>query len=429
MPSEIERRRLFRTLAYLVSTQGATSLLGFAYWPIATHFFSVTAVGIAATATSTGSLLVAIGILGISTMLVAEIRDIDEEKHFLTVTTGVVVGCATVLVLSLATLLLSPFLGASLKSIGHSVTASIWFVAGAVALVAGTVLDSVAVGLRKGQTQLFRGITASGFKILSLVILAVVGAKSGATLIFASSGGVVLSVFLAVHLLGLRPHPSVQSDFRARAEVARGFARLSLNHHVLNLAINSVYFVLPFVAAVLVSSKQLAYFAGAQVISGSASLLPYLIAYALFAETANDEALLRRLLRRTFPSSLLASVGVILVVVAAAPEVLSLFGSQYSSHGSLYLRLLVVGGLPYVVKDHYVAIRRTQRRLPTAARVLAAWTALEIAAGALGGAIFGLNGLCIGWDVAAFLEGFALLPSVWTVFRLASPHPGATIET
>jgi hypothetical protein len=81
------------------------------------------------------------------------------------------------------------------------------------------------------------------------------------------------------------------------------------------------------------------------------------------------------------------------------------------------LRLLVLVGPAYVIKDHYVAIRRAQGRLTQAAKVMAAGTSAEAAGATLGGIYWGMTGLCIGWAVASWCEAVLLLPVVIRVFR------------
>ncbi len=68
-PSEL--RRLFTTFGFLVGKQGATAVLGLAYWAVATHLFSPRDVGLAAAASSAAFFLGAIGGLGIPILLLA----------------------------------------------------------------------------------------------------------------------------------------------------------------------------------------------------------------------------------------------------------------------------------------------------------------------------------------------------------------------
>jgi O-antigen/teichoic acid export membrane protein len=98
-----------------------------------------------------------------------------------------------------------------------------------------------------------------------------------------------------------------------------------------------------------------------------------------------------------------------------------IFGPAYVTNGTIALRLLVLVGPAYVIKDHYVAIRRAQGRLGQAAKVMAAGTCAEAAGAVLGGIYWGMAGLCAGWAITASLEGVVLLPAVIRVYRKDSP--------
>lgn len=411
-----ERTRLFSTFGYLLGTQGATSLLGLAYWPLSTHFFSARAVGLAAAATSTATFLASIGVLGVATLLLAEIRAVDEADRHALVSTGLLVAGIVVVVLSVGTMLLSPVLGHSLRAIGRNPLLSALFVVGAVATVTTLIFDNAAIGLRRGRVRLGRAVLASVLKLAIVGALILAGSTSSTGLVFAWSCGLVVALALVFRMLRL-PRDHSRAAMSERASLTRQYAKLSLNHHVLNLSMNSVSFILPVVATLLVTPTAVAYFSTAQVVSSTVGFLPYMLAFALFAETANDEQLLRRLIRRTLPLGLATCAAIVAGVEIGAPFMLRFFGTAYSTHGSTALRLLIIGCLPYVVKDHYVAICRAQRRLATGARVLAAATAVECTAGAIGGALWGLKGLCAGWAVAAGGEAVVLLPTVVRAYR------------
>jgi hypothetical protein len=87
---------------------------------------------------------------------------------------------------------------------------------------------------------------------------------------------------------------------------------------------------------------------------------------------------------------------------------------------------LILVGPAYVIKDHYVSIRRAQGRLSHAAKVMGLGTTAEVSGAALGGALWGLTGICAGWAITASCEAVFLLPAVLRVFRLA---PGLTSDT
>src|SRR5258708_36674688 len=142
-PSEL--RRLFTTFGYLVAKQGATAVLGLAYWAVATHLFSERDVGLAAAASSTAFFLGGIGSLGIPLLLLAELESLPAELRRVTFSTGMYIACFVALILSLGTLGLSSFLGDSLRIIGRDSTSAALFVIGSVATMGGITLDNAAI--------------------------------------------------------------------------------------------------------------------------------------------------------------------------------------------------------------------------------------------------------------------------------------------
>ena len=157
-------------------------------------------------------------------------------------------------------------------------------------------------------------------------------------------------------------------------------------------------------------------------LSATAMLVPYLLALSMFAERSGEQGLLHRHVRRTLPLGLALCAGIMVIVQVAAPLVLRIFGAAYAANGTTALRLLLLVGPGYVIKDHYVAIRRAQGRLGQAAKVVAAGTCAEAAGVTLGGIYWGMTGLCLGWAVAATCEALVLLPAVIRVIA-ERPRP------
>src|SRR5262249_59047188 len=119
-PSEL--RRLLTTFGYLAAKQGTTAVLGLAYWVFATRLFSARDVGLAAAANSTAFFLGAVGALGIPLLLLAELGSLPSAIRRVTFSTGMYISCLVVLILSLGTLALSPFMSGSLRIIGANST-------------------------------------------------------------------------------------------------------------------------------------------------------------------------------------------------------------------------------------------------------------------------------------------------------------------
>jgi O-antigen/teichoic acid export membrane protein len=426
-PSEL--RRLLTTFSYLVAKQGATAILGLAYWAVATHLFSARDVGLAAAASSAAFFLAAIGALGIPLLLLAELDSLPPAVHRVILSTGMYISCLAVLILSLATLALSPFLGDSLRIVGADSATAALFVIGSVATMGGLTFDNAAIGLHRGSAQLWRGSLNSALKLAIVGVLVLVGTRTASGLLFAWALALVVSLVVCIPMLRLEPTPAGEGNFSHRVALARRYGVLSIKHHVLNLSINSIQYIVALIAALMISPQEVAYFSTALLVSSTAMIIPYLLALSLFAEISGDQSLLHRHVRRTLPLGLGLSGGILVVFEAAAPLVMRIFGPAYVVNATTALRLLLLVGPAYVIKDHYVAIRRAQGRLNQAAKVMVAGTCAEAAGAALGGTYWGMTGLCIGWIIGAWCEAVVLLPAVMRVFHRdppVEPDPGGS---
>jgi O-antigen/teichoic acid export membrane protein len=424
-PSEL--RRLFTTFGYLAAKQGTTAALGLAYWAVATHLFSARDVGLAAAASSTALFLAAIGALGIPLLLLAELESVSIPLRRVTFSTGMYISCLAVLILSLGTVALSPFLGASLRIIGADPAMAALFVIGSVATMAALTFSNAAIGLHRGSAQLWQGSLASALKLACVGVLVLVGTRTAPGLLFAWALTMAVSVVLCMPMLRLEPTPAGEGNISHRVALTRRYGTLSLKHHVLNLSINSVFYIVGVIAALVLLPRQLAYFTAAFLLESTAMVIPYLLALSLFAEIGGDQSLLHRHVRRTLPLGLALCGGIVVFAWVTAPFALRLFGPAYAMNGTTALRLLVLVGPAYVIKDHYVAIRRAQGRLGHAAKVMAAGTSAEALGAALGGIYWGMTGICVGWLVAVSCEAVVLLPAVIRVYRrdpAAEPDPG-----
>jgi O-antigen/teichoic acid export membrane protein len=414
-------RRLFTTFAYLVAKQGTTAVLGLAYWAVATRLFSARDVGLAAAASSTAFFLGAIGALGIPLLLLAELDSIPAAVRRIAFSTGMYVSCLAVLILSLATLALSPFLGDSLRIIGANSATAALFVIGSVATMGGLTFDNAAIGLHRGSAQLWRGTLNSVLKLAIVVVLVLAGSRTAPGLLLAWAAAMAVSVVVCIPMLRLEPIRAGEGKLSHRAALTRRYGVLSLKHHILNLSINSINYIIALIAALLILPQEVAYFSTALLLSSTVMIIPYLLALSLFAEISGDQSRLRRHVRRTLPLGLAMSAGILVVVEVAAPFVLRIFGPAYVANGTTALRLLLLVGPAYVIKDHYVAIRRAQGRLTDAAKMMVAGTCAEAAGATLGGVYWGMTGLCVGWIIGAWCEAFVLLPAVIKVVRRDQP--------
>ncbi len=412
-----EARRLFTTFAFLAAKQGATAGIGIIYWVVATHFFDAEEVGLAAAAASTAMLLAAFGALGVPLLLLAEIEGMEPSERRAVFTTGINIAAVVVLIAALVTMSLSPWLGTSLRIIGGDRVTAVLFVVGSLATLGGLTLDAAAIGLHRGAAQLWRGSLGSALKLACVVLLIVLSIRTSAGLIFAWAVAMVAAFFVCMPMLGLTRTPAGEGSLGHRVALVRKYGKLSLQHHVLNLSISSVSFIIPLIAVLLISPQQVAYFSAAYLVSATMLSIQYMLALSLFAERSGDPELLSRNVRRTLPLAISLVLGIVLVVEITAPYLLRIFGPAYAANGTTALRILVLVGPAYVVKDHYVSIRRAQHRMSHAAAIMGIGTTAEVIGSALGGVLWGVTGIAVGWVAVASCEALFLLPAVLQVYR------------
>jgi O-antigen/teichoic acid export membrane protein len=98
--------------------------------------------------------------------------------------------------------------------------------------------------------------------------------------------------------------------------------------------------------------------------------VPGAFGQSLVAHGVRHQDRLGKYYRQAVRHTLLLLLPVVLLVVALAPYVLRLFGSWYSSQGTLTLRLLALSTLPNIVVSLTVSRARVQRRMATVVAVL-----------------------------------------------------------
>ena len=160
-------------------------------------------------------------------------------------------------------------------------------------------------------------------KLAIVGVLALVGARTAQGLLFAWALALVVSLVVCLpYFDSSRPRPA-KGDLSHRRALARRYGMLSLKHHILNLSINSISYIVALIAALLIVPREVAYFSTALLVSSTAMIVPYLLALSLFAELSGDPSLLlHRLVRRTLPLGLAMCGGILVVVEVAAPLLL-----------------------------------------------------------------------------------------------------------
>lgn len=414
LPIPPSLRRVAGITTSLVGTQALTSVLGLIFWTLAARLFVETEVGVAGAAVATMMLLGTLGTLGLGTLLIARLPGTPPDRRRVLVRTCLVAAATAAGGLALAVPLVAVHLfGArNLGPLVDSPLALAGLVLGTALFSLTLVLDQAVLTIGVGSLQLERNIAASAIKIVALVVLSAAGAAAGMAILLAWTIGSLLSLpLVSWRTGGGRRAPAGRDRGRRWIEVRLlpGMGREALSHHALNITVQAALQILPIMVTVLLTAQDNAYFNSAILVSGFVFALPYAISIGLFAAADGDERRTLERMRLTIPVGIGVSLTAYLVLFPFAGPALSLFGSAYADQGADILRALVLAGVPFVVKDHYVALRRVQNRTSPAVAVLGIFLIVELAAAAAGALVGGTVGLCLAWVAVLFVEAGVLM--------------------
>lgn len=409
-------RSLLSNAASMVGTAVVTSLLGAAFWWVATHYFSKDSVGIASAAISAMTLLGFLATVGLGTLLMGELPRI-KSGHRSIINAGLLTSGSIGAALGLAFVVVAPIASSNFDPLSQTWLTALTFVLG-VALTALTfVLDQSLIGLLRGGLQLNRNIVFTVVKLVALIPVAALVADAGSQWIYGTwTAGIAISLLVLVRFYRDRSADSLRPDFNLLKEMRVH----AVTHHAVNVALRTPELVLPIVVVTFLSASANASFYIAYMITGFMFFVPLSLSTVLYAVGSGEsERLASRFRLTVFVSLGFGAVSNLVLLVLAAP-LLEIFGSSYASEATSTLHILALDIFPSTILTHYVALRRIQRRLATAVPVVWGGALLQLAGGVIGALLGGLTGVALGWVLGATVQAMVMAPEVLRALKATS---------
>lgn len=398
----------------LIGTTAVTSTLGFVYWWVAARRFPPAAVGIASASISAMTLLGSICILGLGTLLITELpRQSDKAESLIStalIVVGGIGGCVGVVFAVIASYLLPGF-----KPLGANVLNMLVFASGVSLSSITLVLDAAFIGLLHGGLQFWRNSLLAIFKLVLLYIASLTLSGKGSMVIYATwaIGNALSLVAIAAIIISKKGWPGrkyfPQWGFLRKS----GFA--ALQHHLLNVVLQSPVLILPVLVATLLSSTMNAWFYVAWMIASVVFLLPNVLTIVLHAMNSAQQSTLPRKARVTISLGFLACIVANCLLQFAASRVLGIFGKVYAEQAALTLRILLLAAFPLIIKYHYISICRIRDRIVQAMWAMLPGGLFELGAAIVGAHFGNLVGLCLGWVIAIYIESLFMFLTVFKV--------------
>jgi len=417
------QRTILTNASSIIGTTGLTSVLGAGYWLLAARQFPPVAVGLAAAAISAMTLLGTVGVLGLGTLLVNEFPRYPGREGSLICTALLASGLSGFGLGVLFAVIARQFFG-DLKVLGSDLGTVGLFALGVSVTALTQVLDQALIGLLRGEIQFVRNAIFGVAKLGALFFAALWLEGGQGMTIYATwlLGNLLSVVILMVPLL----RRGKLHTYLPQWGLLRGWRQAAVAHHALNLALQAPGSLLPLLVTVVLSAQFNASFYVAWMIVGvifvgSSALTTVLHAAGVAARDTLPQ-------KTRFTLAIAAVFGIVpnIVLLVGAGKVLQIFGHSYAVQATTGLRILGLAVFPLIIKNHYTAICRINNRISQATWAAVAGCVIEIIMAAVGGALGGLVGLCLGWLIAVSVEALFMAPVVYqTAFpRTAPPSMG-----
>jgi O-antigen/teichoic acid export membrane protein len=407
--------------ASLMLSQLLTAFVGFVFWFLAARSFTQSEVGVAAAVISGISLVGAIGVMGLGTLLIREIpRHPNREMGM--IAASLMASTTIGGILGLGFVLLAPALSPDLAAVRETMLVVAMVAVGAGLTSASLVLDQAVIGLLRSRLQLARNVIAALLRLLLLVALAALVSGGGTLPILGAwVGSLGLSIlamggYAAVRRSLPRVYP-LHWDFLGAQRTS------ALKHHVLNLAIQLPGWAMPLVAVTVLSARTNGGFYFVWLLVGLASFIGTALTWMVYAAASRD------------PDSIAYWGGISLSLAAGAalvsaiglwvlgPFVLRIFGAGYAEVAGGALVALPLTLFPLAIKAHYITINRVRGTVLAASVLVSLGAVLELVGAYVGASLGGLLGLGFGVLAATLLEAIPMLPTVFaTIIRPNLPR-------
>jgi O-antigen/teichoic acid export membrane protein len=405
-----------------MASQVLTAFVGFVFWLLAAHAFSQTDVGFASAVVSGMSLVGAIGVMGLGTLL---IRDIPRHpgREMGMIAASLIASAVIGGLLGVGFVIGAPFLSSEFLPL-RDITLLSAVAIGAGLTSASLVSDQAVIGLFRSRLQLGRNITAAVARLVLLVAFVLVGVRSGGLALIGAWVGSVAVSFLGLGAYSawrrslIRVYP-LHWDFLGETRWS------ALEHHLLNLAIQVPGWVMPLIAVAALSARTNAGFYIAWLLVGLASFVPVALTWVLYAAASREPSSLGDSGWMTLRLSAVAAAASTIGLWALGPWTLEFFGRGYADVARSALLVLPLTLFPVIIKAHYITISRVRGTVVAAAGIVALGAGLEIVGAFIGANAGGLVGLGVGLLAAMVLESIVMLPTVYQVIirRHLQPQP------
>ncbi len=393
----------------LVLSNGLTSAVGLGYWVLAARLFPPEAVGINNVALSTMMLLGGIAQLNMTYALLRFVPVAGRATRRLVVG-GYLVGATAAALAGLVFALGADLWAEELEDAAGHVRLILFLVVATPLWSIFVIQDFVLTGIRRAAIVPGENFVFALLKIALLVVAAVAAVPGGIAVSWVvSTALIVLGINGWLLLRGLPQHAR-EAAAREVPITIGALARFVRADYAGAVFWQSALFGLPVLVLARLGAADAAVYGivwtiGQALYSVASSMGQSMVAHSSASDASAVEAARRATVRRAL--TLVAPV--VVVLVAGAPLVLSIFGEHYAAGGSVTLMLLALSAVPNVITASTVNAARVRQRMGVLFGVPATIAMIVIAMSWLLMPYLGVVAVGIAWLSAQTLVAVGIL--------------------
>ena len=410
---------LYSNACYLVIDVAVVSMLGFAFWTMATRLYSPAQVGLASATVAAVILLARLSRLGFGYGLIRFMPGVGERAATLMNSCFTIAGL-TSLVASLIFLSGLNLWSPALVYIRHP-GISTFFVFLTVAYTLFLLVEQAFIARRRAKFVLFKNTAAGAVKIAAIALAYLLHTFG----IFASWG---LAIFIALAAALFLFLPRVQQGYApiptVNKKLVNDMLHFSLGNYIAELMWFAPLMLFPLVVINLLGAEMNAFFYIPWTIAQMLFAIPMAVSSSLFAEGSHDERLLQPHTLKSVNLCLLILLPVVVILFALSDSILLLFGRAYSENGAALLRILAVSAVPVSINHICLSVMRVKKNTKGVIVVSASIACLSLSSGYILMTSAGLVGIGIAWIATQTLVAVPVI-----LFLLHRNHRSASPVT
>jgi len=325
---------LFRNAVFLMSSTAIMSALGFGFWFFVAHLYTPADIGVASALISITLLASNLSFFGLNSGILRFLSTSKTRSQDINASL-IIVSVASMLAAAAYLLWIGDDFTGKLGAFTSTPYGQILFVLLMAVVSLNTFTDSVFIASRRAE---FHTIVYAVFGVVKLVLplflisrgsLGIFGAY-----VMAAAASLVLSLYLMWRYCGYHPFSRPNWHFIAKS---REYAS---NNYVASLLSGLPSQLMPSLVIRGLGAADAAFFAMAWTMANLLYVIPSAITNSLMAETSHDTSRQAQNVRRAVGILALTVTPAVILAIIVAPALLTLFGHQYSTNGTLIFQLL-----------------------------------------------------------------------------------------